>query len=385
MDTHTIDDQAGGALPPRANPELIGHEAAEAALLDMHAAGRLPHALLICGPRGIGKATLAYRLARFLFVQAEETAASSRGGGLFGDSAPAAAAPSTLHVPPEHPAFRRVAASGHADLMTVERGIDIRRKRARAEIVVDDTRSIAGFLHLTSAENGWRIVVVDSADEMNRNAANALLKILEEPPKRALLLLVSHAPGRLLPTIRSRCRKLMLRALPDADVERLLARHRPDLTPGDAAALARLAAGSIGDALALAEVGGLDLYRAMLALLMPLPGLDAVALHGFAERLARPDADAAYRAITELLPGWLARMVALAGGARDGSGAGGGRGEIVLGEHAAMRRLAARRGLDQWVEVWEKINRSFAQADSVNLDRKQVVMNAFFALEGAAR
>src|SRR5690348_3108255 len=133
MDTHTIDDQAGGALPPRANPELIGHEAAEAALLDMHAAGRLPHALLICGPRGIGKATFAYRLARFLFVQAEEAAASSRSGGLFGDAAPAAAAaPSMLHVPPEHPAFRRVAAAGHADLMTVERGIDIKRKRARA-------------------------------------------------------------------------------------------------------------------------------------------------------------------------------------------------------------------------------------------------------------
>jgi DNA polymerase-3 subunit delta' len=386
MADETTEEQ-GGTLPPRANPELIGHEAAEAALLDMHAAGRLPHALLICGPRGIGKATFAYRLARFLFVEAAEAAAAaaSSGGGLFGDAAAPAAvrAPTTLHVAPEHPVFRRVAGGGHADLMTVERGFDVRRKRARAEIVVDDTRSIAGFLHLTSAENGWRIVIVDSADEMNRNAANALLKILEEPPKRALLLLVSHAPGRLLPTIRSRCRKLVLRALPDATVEQLLARHRPDLTPGDAAALARLAAGSIGDALALAEVGGLDLYRAMLALLMPLPSLDAVALHGFAERLARPDADAAYRAVTELLPGWLARMIALAGG-RDEGGAGS-RGEIVPGEHAAMRRLAARRGLDQWVEVWEKINRSFAQADSVNLDRKQVVMNAFFALEGAAR
>ena len=199
----TRGDRAEAAVPaPRENPSLSGHEPAEKELLSAFASGRLPHGLLITGPHGVGKATLAFRFARFLLSQG----AAPSAGGLF-----APAVPSSLALPPEHPVFRRVASSGHADLLTVERGIDPKRKRERTEIVVDDTRAIAAFLRLTPAEGGWRIVVVDTADEMNRNAANAVLKILEEPPSRALLILVSDNPGRLLPTIRSRCRRLPLR------------------------------------------------------------------------------------------------------------------------------------------------------------------------------
>jgi DNA polymerase-3 subunit delta' len=353
---------------PRATPLLIGHEAAEATLLRAHAAGRLPHALLITGPRGIGKATLAFRLARFLLAQGEG------GDGLFG----AAAAPTSLALDPDHPVFKRVAAGGHADLLTVERGIDPKRKRLRGEIVVDDTRSIGTFLRLTPAEGGWRIVIVDGADEMNRSAANALLKVLEEPPRRALLLLVIHNPGRLLPTIRSRCGKIALKPLPRETVVRLLTARRPDLPEVDAAALAVLAGGSPGRALDLAEAGGLELYRRLVGLLETLPTLDVAALHALADRLARADADRAFRAAAELLSGWLSRLVTLGAGAAD-------EGEAVAGEHALMRRLAARRGLDRWVEVWEKVARLFAQAEGINLDRKQVVLNAFLALEGAAR
>src|SRR5207249_3413997 len=151
---------------------------------------------------------------------------------------------SGLAIPPESGTFRRVASGGHADLLTIERAYDPRRRRLRGEIVVGDTREIAAFLRLTPAEGGWRVVVVDGADEMNRNAANALLKILEEPPRRALLLLVAHSPGKLLPTIRSRCRRLPLAPLPAAIVFRLLARYRPDLPEAEAAALTALCAGS---------------------------------------------------------------------------------------------------------------------------------------------
>jgi DNA polymerase-3 subunit delta' len=349
---------------PRGNPLLFGHEAAEAALLGAYRSGRLPHAWLLSGRRGIGKATLAFRFARFLLAEGQ-------GGGLF------ASPPSTLAVAPEHPIFRRVGSGGHADLLVVERGIDPRRKKLRSEIVAEDTRSIAAFLRLTPAEGRWRVVIVDGADMMNRNAANALLKILEEPPERAVLLLASDNPGRLLPTIRSRCRLLALKPLVERLVLDALERYRPDLAAGDREALASLAEGSIGRALELAAAGGLGLYRGLVKLLERLPELDGAALHDFADRVQRGEGEDAFRLLAELLPGWLARMVALAAG---------GPGIAALpGEVQTMRRLAARRGLDQWVEVWEKLTHLFAQADGVNLDRKQVVLNAFFALEDAAR
>jgi DNA polymerase-3 subunit delta' len=199
------------AVPtPRQNPELFGHAAAERRLLDAWASGRLPHAWLICGPRGIGKATLAYRFARFLLKAGDATGGSGR--------------PASLASDPQDPVFRRVAAGGHADLLTVERGWDKKRERRRGEIIVDDVRDVGAFLRLTPAEGGWRVVVVDSADEMNPNAANAILKVLEEPPRRAALLLVSHAPGRLLPTIRSRCCRLVLKPLAEDAVARLVRR-----------------------------------------------------------------------------------------------------------------------------------------------------------------
>ncbi len=198
------------AVPaPRANPDLVGHEAAERELLRLYSGRRLPHAILLAGPRGIGKATLAFRFARFLLAQGGD--AERPALDLFssvGRRRPRSA------IDPESGVFRRVAAGGHADLLTVERAWDPRRKRLRGEIVVEDTREIAAFFRLTAAEEGWRVVIVDGAEEMNRNAANAVLKILEEPPDRALLLLVSHNPGRLLPTIRSRCRRLALAPLP---------------------------------------------------------------------------------------------------------------------------------------------------------------------------
>jgi len=368
------DDDVGAGLPPRQNPELIGHEAAESTLLQAWSAGRLPHAMLLAGPRGVGKATLAFRLARFLLANG---APGEGRGGLFGNAAPL---PASLALPPEHPVFRRVAAGGHADLLTVERTWNEKTKRMRGEIVVDDARAVPGFLRLTPAEGGWRIVVVDGPEEMNRNAANALLKILEEPPRRSLLILVSHNPGRLLPTIRSRCRKIALKALPEATVGELMTRWRPDLAACYDAALARLAAGSIGRAVDLADAGGLSLYRELLKLLGALPRLDIPALHGFADRLARPDADEAYRTAVELLLGWLPRMVTRAVRPEPFE-----EDEIVPGEAALMRRLAARRGLDRWVEVWEKVARLFAQADGLNLDKKQVVLDAFLELEGAAR
>src|SRR6516225_10538730 len=219
------------AVPaPRANPDLVGRESAERELRRLVEAGRLPHAILLSGPRGIGKATLAFRFARFLLAK--------------GDDATKAAAESALAIDQESGVFHRVASGGHADLLTVERAYDPRRRRLRGEIVVEDAREITSFFRLTAAEEGWRIVIVDGAEEMNRSAANALLKILEEPPRQALLLLISHSPGLLLPTIRSRCRRFPLDPLARALVTRRLRHYRPELGQSEAEGLAALSEGA---------------------------------------------------------------------------------------------------------------------------------------------
>jgi DNA polymerase-3 subunit delta' len=352
------------APDPRDNSELIGHGGAERAFLDAWNSGRLAHAWLLTGPKGIGKATMAYRIARFVL------AGGGEGGGLFGG------APESLALPAEHPVCRRISASGHADLKVVERGYsDEKKSKLRTEIVIEDVRGIGGFMALTPAEGGWRVVIIDAADEMNRNAANAVLKVLEEPPRNALMLLVSHSPGRLLPTIRSRCRRLALNPLPEATVTDLLARYRMDLPGDDVIALARLGEGSIGKGLALAAEGGLDLYRELMVMLSALPRLDVTALHAFGDRVARVEADAAWRTVTELTGWWLARLI------RAGGREGRGMAEVVPGEAAIMSRLLASASLERWLELWEKVTALFARTDAVNLDRKQALITAFLAIE----
>ena len=355
---------------PRANPHLYGHAAAEAALLEAYQGGRLAHAWILGGPRGIGKATLAYRFARFLLARP----ARGGGGGLFA----AAPAPASLALASDHPVFRRVASGGHADLLTLERRFDEERRRLKTEIGIEEARTVADFLHLTPAEGGWRVVVIDGAEEMSRNAANAVLKIIEEPPAQALVLMVSHAPGRVLATLRSRCRRLTLKALDETALARVLAERLPELTGQEADLLKRLADGSAGRALALAEEGGLTLFREMMALLAGLPRLDTAALHRLADRTAGAQGESAYRTLTELLLWWLARLVRAAGTRQIPT-------ELVAGEGALCGRLAAEPRLDRWLEVWEKIGHLLARQDSVNLERKQVVLNAFLALESAAQ
>ena len=375
MSSATLPDDIVDAAPlPRENPDLRGHATAERTLLDAYNGGRLTHAWLLTGPRGIGKATLAYRFARFVLAHGRE---SGGGDGLFGDAL-APASPDGLHLDPEDPVFRRVASGGHADFLAVERSINEKTGKRRSEIVVGDVRAIGDVMSLTPAEGGWRAVVVDAADEMNRNAANALLKVLEEPPARALIILVSHASGRLLPTVVSRCRRLVLQALADDEMVALLTAYRPDLPAGDRAALVDLAEGSIGRALVLSDEGGVGLYREMAALLETLGRLDIGALHALGDRVGRSGAEEAFVTATDLLCRWLGRLVLFAARGQAPAGA-------SAAERALMERLAPAAALDRWLEVWEKINRLVARASGANLDRKQVFLNAFLALDQVAR
>lgn len=367
------------ATGPRWTEDLLGHGTAEQALLDSWRADRMPHAWLIAGPRGIGKATLAFRFARFLFKHGR----SGEGGGQNGLFGPAPL-PEDLSVPADDPVFRRVAAGGHADLRVLEPGLpnpDNRSGQPARQILVGHVREAVNFTRMTAAEGNWRVVIVDPAEEMNLNAQNALLKCLEEPPEGAVILLVSHAPGRLLPTIRSRCRWLRLTSPDAATVNLLLARHLAELPAGDRETLARLCEGSVGEAIALARHGGLELFRTVLSLLDGLARPDIAALHTLGDTLRRRrggqteaagEADP-FEIFCSLLRRWFGRL--MIAGARGEAAL-----EIVPGEARTMERLLKAAPLDQWMEVWEKVARLLERADSASLDRKQVVVSAFLTL-----
>jgi len=365
-------------LHPRQNSELLGHEDAEHEILDAWTSGRLHHAWLISGPKGIGKATLAYRFARFVLAGGGEPAADE-GAALFGaEELPKPDASLALDV--EHPVFRRVAANGHGDLQVIERGMSDDGKRMQSVIPVDKIRAVGHTMSLTAGEGGWRVIIVDGAEEMNPNAANALLKVLEEPPPRALLLLITHAPGRLLPTIRSRCCQLRLSSLAPEIVDGLVARHRPDLSAEDRQVLARLSDGSVGRALDLADSGGVALQRDLIAIMNTLPSLDMKSAHKFADKVARRDADAIWRTAVDLASRSLSDLVAASARGEDFSARGYAPAEAVI-----LTRLQTLARPDQWIDVWEKNTGMFAKADGVNLDRKQVMLNALASMENVAR
>jgi DNA polymerase-3 subunit delta' len=324
--------------PPRATARLHGHGEAERALLAAYQGGRLPHAWLFSGPAGIGKATLAYRMARFVLANPDPRS----------DAVQAA---TSLHVDADHPVARRIAAQAHGDLLLLERTINEKTSKLRQDIQVDDVRRTVTFFGSTAGEGGWRIAIVDSVDELNREGANALLKVLEEPPRRALLLLVSHSAARVLPTIRSRCRLIALRPLAAEDVARAAAAatgkgaDAPEIT-----AVAAVAEGSVRRALALLDGDALDLRNRIVALLERLPAVDPRALHALGDRLYGTDA-ATLAAFVDTVNAWLStRLTAEPGNA------------------ARLARIA---------EVWDRINGAARDAQEYNLERKPLVFNVF--------
>lgn len=356
-----------GWPPPWRNDRLVGHDQAEKTLLAAQQSGRLHHAWLMTGPRGIGKATLAWRFARFLLAGQDQ-------GGLFGGG------PENLDVSSDAPGRNLIDARSHPDLFHLRRALNHDTGRIRAEIAVDDVRGLGEFMHMTPAMGKWRVAIVDSADEMNRNSANAVLKILEEPPPNAVLLIVSHAPGRLLPTIRSRCRRLALQPLKDDTVVKLLGDYAPETKDEERRALALLAEGSIGRALELAGAGSLDLYREMVEVLATLPDLDMPRLHAFAERFAKrgEEANADWRALNYLFDGWLKGLVRQAALTTEAAA-------VVPMEAGLRARLLGAASVDRWMDASDEVGRLFSRADAVNLDRKQTVLGSFLKLQGAAR
>lgn len=335
-------DEGGQAPHPRETTSLYGHAEAEQAFLDAYR-GRMPHAWLIGGPRGIGKATLAYRMARFVFAHPDPKTAKKA---------------TSLALPDDHPAVRRVAAQGHSDLLVLERVEDEKGKMPTV-VSVDLVRKTIGFFGSTAGEGGWRVCIVDSADELNAAGANALLKILEEPPAKSLLIVLSHAPGRLLPTIRSRCRRLALRPLAPDDVAHALADALERNTgEADIKAAAAASDGSVARALDLVSGAALQVRERVNAMLDALPAVDPAALHALGDALGRND-ETAFAAFVDAVRDWLSARVTAA--------------------RAEPSRLV------RFADVWEKLNVAARDVEIFHLERKPFAFNVFGWLAAATR
>jgi DNA polymerase-3 subunit delta' len=331
-------DRLAGFPHPRETQILLGQDDALALACASLRGGRPAHAWLITGPPGIGKATMAYRMARYLLR--------------FGATAEG---PPDLAVDPNDPVARQIAARAHPGLLVLTRGINPKTGKPQTELPVDEVRRLAGFFGMRSG--GWRVAIVDPADDMNEHAANALLKQLEEPPADAMLLLLAHRPGRLLATIRSRCRRLDLKQLSDDAMERGLAQLLPDMGVSERQTLTRLAGGSLGAALALADGDGAMLATEADRLIEQAREPDLVALYGLGDRIAR------IRDGLSLYGDWLLTSL----------------------ETRIRRKARSGPGATCWAASHARLQDHFARADGLNLEPHQAIWSAARILSETAK
>ncbi len=334
-------DRVEGFAHPRETFDLVGQDIALGRAARALRAGRPPSAWLITGAPGTGKATLAYRIARYLLAHGATDVGAE-----------------DLSVPADDPAARQVAAQSHPGLLILKRAINSRTGKLMTVLSVDEIRRLSDFFGMTSGAGGWRVAIVDTADDMNDNAANALLKMLEEPPGNAMLLLLSNTPGRLLPTIRSRCQRLDMRPLPDAVLESLLVRHLPDMGAAERAALARLSGGSIGAALTLATGEGGALAQEADRLIDQARDPDLLALLTLGEKLGRM---------------------------RDGLDNFGSFLTEALADRIRAKAHGGAGGLDRWVALLGRLEQGFSRATGLHLEPRQAVLTAARDLSGVAR
>lgn len=326
-------------LHPRDVYDAQGLEGPEGAFRDAMERGRLHHAWLLTGPEGVGKATFAYRMARRLLGAAADPSL-----GLLGSKI-------------DDPVSRQVAARSHPDLMVLELATD--DGKPRKSIPVDEARRLPEFFAQSPASSPYRVAIIDAVDDLNVNAANAVLKTLEEPPARGVLLLVSHAPGKLLPTIRSRCRRL---AFPPLGVDQAAAilEERAGLPADEAGRLARMSKGAPGLALRLAAAGALEVEAAALEILRTLPRTDDAALLALADKFRGPEGQERFQLL-------FARLA-----------------EQVHAMATSQALAGEGQGLDRWARAWEVLNRLPIEAEALNLDRADAFFTVMKELKAAA-
>ncbi|MEP3525456.1 MAG: DNA polymerase III subunit delta' [Hyphomicrobiales bacterium] len=337
-----IADRIEGLKQPYEHSVLKGQEEAEARFLEAACSGRLHHAWLLSGPSGCGKATFAFRMARY-FAQANE-----EGGSPTVDDLNKAGA----H---DNPTFKQIARGAHPNILHLRIPFDEKTKKFRTLVTVDEVRRSVAFFGMSSGGKGWRIAIVDSANDMNANAANALLKILEEPPERTVFFLLSSQPGRLLPTIRSRCQHLALKPLDNDNLIAALENASYDIT-FEADTLKRnhtVINGSVRRAFHFANNDAEALLNDFNTLIGQQPTYDIPMLHRFADSVSARSADEKYAFFIEFIENYVANKV---------------------------RVFDNIRPLVSWTEVWDKMQARIKQEEALNLDRKQTVLALFHDL-----
>ena len=337
-------DRAPDCPHPRETYDLIGHQDAEKRFLSAYNSGRMHHAWLITGPPGSGKATLAYRIIRFILG----------GQSLLENS---------LDIPKSDPVAQRIESLGHGDFFLLRRPYNHKTKKLRAEIPVDRTRDLRDFYAQKPAEGGWRVCVIDSADELNKNAENGVLKTLEEPPNKSLIILLSHSPGRLLPTIRSRCMNLPLRAVPHDDIRAWLS-DKVDAKPDIIDAAVKLSRGGPGKAIALARNAD-KVLAPLTRFISSLERADTKLDQTISNMLAMPNASASRELFWDCLQDILQMQSAFS----------------LTGEwEGAFRPLPVQKSPESWQRLWDKAGEMKHLEGALNMDKKTVMLDTLSAI-----
>ena len=341
-------DAYASAPHPRHVYSLIGHKAAEAEMLSAYRDGRLAHAWLIGGMEGVGKATLAWRFARFLFAHPDPSVTAVREAR-------------NLDVDPSHPAARHLAALAHPDFALIRREWDPKSKRHFTEIQIDDVRRAMQVFQLSAAFGGWRVCIVDCAEDLNRNSANALLKIIEEPPQRSLILIVSHRPGQVLATIRSRCRRLRLDPLSKDEVGQAVLGLGAPWCETDSVSLTAAASranGSVREALARLAPESRGIGALIDSVVGDLPRPDPRAVAKLADALSGRGANEAYQAFHRELYDRLAAYARNTASSPE-------RAEVIGG-------------------LWDRVRTAARETEELNLDRKLHILAIFVEIAACA-
>lgn len=362
-----LPDQIEGAPHPRETPQVYGQDAATASFLESFASGRLHSGWLITGPQGVGKATLAWKIAGFLLAQPVVAA-----DDMFG----APPAPTSLALPDDHPDMRLLQSGAHPRLFVLRRSWNDKTDKLNTVITVDDVRKLRNFFEMSATDGGRRVVLLDSADEMNLNAANAILKLLEEPPKHTTLLLVAHQPSRLLPTIRSRCRELRCGLLEPQDMALALTQAGIDTTSADA--LAALSEGSVGEAVRLTNLDGMTLYAELIATLSGLPNFDRPRAIRLADSCTGKAGANRFALVLDLIDRFLARTARA--GLHGPPPVQAAQGEALLLGKLAPDDAAARR----WATLAQEVSERTRHGKAVNLDPAALILDTLFRIEQAA-
>ncbi len=345
---HPIADRIEDVPHPAENPNLVGHDEILAKLANQYHSGKIHHAWILCGPRGIGKATLAFQFAAHLFRYPNSGDAP--------ESWEHSAGPDAIQS--------KIARGGHPNILHLTRPWDDKTKKFKTQLTVDEIRLTVPFFGTSSGEEGWRVAIVDSVDEMNASASNALLKILEEPPVLTLFFLISHSQGRMLPTIRSRCQSIALKPLEADDLLKVLdgLGILGEVQPEDHDRLALLSQGSVRRAITIIRNEGIELYRQFNAVSSDLANTDWSKIHSMADAVCTRGREDRYRLLLGIAEGFL-------------------EGRATNSENASSDISELAR----WAEVWEKTRASANVAERYNLDRKQVILDMFQSMGEAAR